>query len=169
MTQPAEKTENPWTVRLYQPQDKPQVNRLYEEGMLAGQVDPRDTAADIDNIADAYFSDSRDSFWVAQANAEVIGTIAVAHELEHTAQVRRLRVDKAWQPTTVASDLIKTALSHCRHAGYLKVVFETRFERTATVDLFQRLGFHYTRARNVFDKELLEFYLNLYKSQHPDP
>jgi hypothetical protein len=33
------------------------------------------------------------------------------------------------------------------------------------VDLFQRLGFHYTRARSVFDKELLEFYLNLYQNQ----
>ena len=168
MTQQPDSTENAWTVRLYQPADKATVNRLYEEGLLAGQVDPRDTAADMENIPEAYFSDARDCFWVAQAQDQVIGTIAVAHEVEHTAQVRRLRVDKTWQTSTVASDLIKTALRHCRHAGYLKVVFETRFERSAALDLFQRLGFHYTRARSVFDKELLEFYLNLYQNQQHD-
>ena len=169
MAQQQDSAVGPWTVRIYQPADKAAVNRLYEEGLLLGQIDPRDTAADIDNIQEAYFGDARDCFWVAHAQGQVIGTIGVAHEVENIAEVRRLRVDKAWQQNNVATDLIKAALWHCRYKGYLKVVFASRFERTATMDLFHRLGFHYTRARNVFDKELLEFYLDLYQQRKQEP
>ena len=165
MSTKASKPDTPWIVRPYQSADQAVVDRLYNEGLLVGAVDPRDSAADIENIHEAYFSDSRDGFWVAQVDVTVVGTIAVAHEVEHTAQVRRLRVDKAWQQSELPQALIEMALHHCRHTGYLKVVFETRFERSATMDLFAKLGFHYTRARNISDRELLEFYLDLYQAR----
>jgi len=89
--------------------------------------------------------------------------IGVANEGEHIAEIRRLRVDKDWQHTPIAERLIETALAHCREHGYLKVVFDTRFERTAAVDYFDRFVFQHTRTKSVKDKELLEFYLDLYR------
>jgi N-acetylglutamate synthase-like GNAT family acetyltransferase len=150
-------------IRTYRTEDQAAVSRLYTDGLLLGQIDPNDTAADLENIHDAYFCDSANHFWVADVDGHVVGMIGVARDLEHTAEIRRLRVDKNWQTAAVGSRLIQTALSHCKHHGYLKVVFDTRFERTAALEMFDRFGFQHTRSKSLHGKELLEFYLDLYR------
>jgi len=150
-------------IRTFRTIDQPHVSRLYSDGLLEGQLPPNDTAADIDNIFDGYLSDPSGHFWVAELDGQVIGMIGVANESEHLAEIRRLRVDKDWQASPIAERLIETALAHCREHGYLKVVFDTRFERTAALHQFDRFGFQYTRTKSVQNKELLEFYLDLYR------
>jgi len=150
-------------IRTFQTNDQPHVSRLYNEGLLEGQLPPHDTAADIDNIFDGYLSDPSGHFWVADLDGHILGMIGVANEGEHIAEIRRLRVDQDWQNTPIAERLIETALAHCREHGYLKVVFDTRFERTAALQQFDRFGFQYTRSKSVKNKELLEFYLDLYR------
>mgnify|MGYP002624410219 FL=1 len=54
-------------------------------------------------------------------------------------------------------------MHHCTHHGYLKVVFDTRFDTDAAVDMFDRFGFQHTRTKAVQGKDLLEFYLDLYR------
>jgi N-acetylglutamate synthase-like GNAT family acetyltransferase len=154
---------DPVTVRTYADEDQEVVSRLYTEGLLLGQLASNDTGADIENIRDAYFSDEANHFWVAQNDTKTIGMIGVARDEGLAAEIRRLRVDKAWQDTDVASRLLETALAHCKHHGYLKVRFDTRFERDTAVDMFDRFGFHHTRTKTHEDKELLEFYLDLYR------
>ncbi len=150
-------------VRSYQPSDQPAVSWLYDHGLLAGQIAPNDTGADIDNVREAYFDSDRHHFWVAEVDGKVIGMIGVASDEPHTAEVRRLRVDPAYQKTPIAAKLLETAVNHCKHHGYLKVRLDTRFERNAAVGLFDHLGFQHTRTKTLHDKELLEFYLDLYR------
>ena len=82
---------------------------------------------------------------------------------EHTAEIRRLRVRKEYQDSSIAGRLVETALMHCKQHGYLKLVLDTRFDASTAMDLFDRFGFQHTRTKNVSGKDLLEFYLDLYR------
>lgn len=157
------------TVRTYQAQDQPAVDRLYTDGLLAGQIAPNDTGADIENIHDAYLTEDRNHFWVALIEDQVVGMIGVDHDQQHTAEIRRLRVEKPRQNTEIAERLMETALSHCKRHGYLKVVLDTRFDPSSVLDLFDRFGFQHTRTKNLYGKELLEFYLDLYRQPKKEP
>ncbi len=157
-------------VRSYRSEDQADVARLYVEGLLAGQIDPNDTGADIDNIRDAYFDDDRHHFWVAELDGRVIGTIGVTSDETHTAEVRRLRVEPGHQrrETDPSVQLLQTAIEHCRHHGFLKVRLDTRFERHEALGCFDRAGFEHTRSKTLHGKELLEFYLDLYRDPRQD-
>jgi ribosomal protein S18 acetylase RimI-like enzyme len=151
------------TIRSFEPHDQEAVSRLYTQGLLAGQIAPNDTGADIENIREAYFDDPRHHFWVAVVDDRVEGMIGVASDEPHTAEIRRLRVSPEFQSTDLGTMLLETAIAHCKRHGYLKVRLDTRFERTAALGMFDRAGFEHTRSRNVHGKELLEFYLDLYR------
>lgn len=151
-------------VRSYRPEDGPAVARLYTQGLLAGQLAPNDTGADIENIQEAYFNEPSNHFWVAEVDGQVIAMIGLARDEGPTAEIRRLRVERDWQNTPIAEKLVQTALQHCRHHGYLKVVLDTRVEHGKAQELFEKSGFHHTRTKSVHGKDLLEFYLDLYRS-----
>ena len=154
-------------VRTYDPKDQQTVRHLYTQGLLAGQIPPHDTGEDIENIQEAYLNTPGSHFWVTELNGHVLGMIAVIDKGEHRVEIKRLRVEKDWQNTAVAARLLETAVEHCRHHGNLKVVFDTRFDPDndpgPVVNLFDRQGFQYTRTKNVNGKDLLEFYLDLYR------
>ncbi|QQE12371.1 GNAT family N-acetyltransferase [Planctomycetota bacterium] len=154
-------------VRTYQPEDQAAILALFDQGLLAGQVAPNDTGADIEHIQDAYFDSDRHHFWVATLHDKVVGMIGVASDEEHTAEIRRLRVQKDLQDTPIAAHLLTAALDHCKVHGYLKVLLDTRFEREEAVDLFDKVGFQHTRTKNVHGKDLLEFYLDIYRQDGP--
>ncbi len=163
MARPQSPVPAPANVRTYDPRDQATVARLYTEGLLAGQIAANDTGADIDNIAEAYLQSEASHFWVAEVHGEVVGMIGVAAEEGHTAEVRRLRVDPSFQHTDIAEKLVETALAHCKHHQYLKVRLDTRFDPDAVVDLFDRFGFQHVRTKSIQGKDLLEFYLDLYR------
>ena len=156
------------TVRSYGDGDQPHVQHLYGHGLLSGEITPNDTGADIDNVCDAYFDDPRHHLWVADLDGRVVGMIGVGSDEDHTAEVRRLRVEPEYQHTAIASRLLETALVHCKDAGFLKVRLDTRFEKGAALQHFDRCGFQHTRTRDAPGKELLEFYLDLYRDHTSD-
>lgn len=151
-------------VRTYRPQDQHAVSYLYDHGLLAGQIAPNDTGADIDDVSMAYLSDEGNHFWVAELDGEVVGMIGVAREDHHQAEIRRLRVAKTHQHLPIAPVLIDTALAHCKKHGYLKIVLDTRLStQSDALQVLERAGFQHTRTRNPHGKEVLEFYLDLYR------
>lgn len=151
-------------VRSFEQHDQEAVAHLYMHGRLQGQMAPNDTGADIDNIQIAYFSDESSHFWIAELDGCVLGTIGVARDGEHRAEIRRLRVEPQWQHAGIAERLVETALAHCVHHGYLKVVLDTRFDTDAALSLFDRFSFQHTRTKSVHGKDHLEFYLDLYRA-----
>lgn len=155
-------------VRSYTETDHDQVTRLYDEGLLAGQIAPNDSGADLDYIREAYFDNERHHFWVAESNGRCIGMIGVASDEDHTAEIRRLRVAKDLQNSSIAAKLLETAINHCKHHGFLKIRLDTRFEKDEAVGLFDRVGFQHTRTRPTPGKETLEFYLDLYRKDEDD-
>lgn len=94
---------------------------------------------------------------------EVVGMVAVSSDEEHTAEVRRLRVYPEYQRSPIAPALLRTAIEHCKRHGFLKVRLDTRFERDDALDMFGDVGFQHTRTRTVQGRDLLEFYLDIYR------
>lgn len=149
-------------IRPYERRDQPAINRLYTDGLLAGQIAPNDTGADLDNIFEAYFDSERHHFWVAEVGGQIKGMIGVASDEPHTAEIRRLRVARDCQATELGQRLLETAITHCKHHGFLKVRLDTFFEKGTAMSMFDRAGFDFTRTRSLHGKELLEFYADLY-------
>ncbi|MFK7790551.1 MAG: GNAT family N-acetyltransferase [Phycisphaeraceae bacterium] len=169
MSNPIQNESTPTTmVRSYEERDHDEVAKLYSEGLLAGQIAPNDSGADLDYIREAYFDNERHHFWVAVQDDLCVGMIGVASDEEHTAEIRRLRVTKSLQGTGIAAKLLETAIAHCKHHGFLKIRLDTRFEKDEAVDLFDRIGFQHTRTRPTPGKETLEFYLDLYRKDEED-
>lgn len=154
-------------IRSYQEADHAAVAALYIQGLLCGEPDRNDTAADLDFMQEAYFSDPRDHFWVAEIDGEVVGTIGVVHD-ESIAQIRRLRVRPDLQHTSLASELLDTALKHCRKHGSLKVVLDTKMDPQRAIALLDSSGFQFHRGKQVQGKQVLEFYFNLYRKIEPE-
>jgi len=159
---------NRLTLRSYEERDQSAVEHLFTNGLLAGQIDENDTAADIDNIRATYFADTHNHFWVAELDGQVIGMIGVAHEERITAEIRRLRVAPEWQESPLPAKLMQTAIEHCRRHGFVKVVLDTRIARAAALELFTKLGFQHTRTKSHHGREALEFYLDLYRPKKPE-
>jgi ribosomal protein S18 acetylase RimI-like enzyme len=156
------------TIREYRPEDQPAVAALYTDGLLSGQIPDNDTGADVENVEEAYIQPSRNGFWIAEVDDQVVGMVGVAEDEPNQAEIRRLRVQKGMQGKGVGNQLMEKALSFCRHHGYLKVILDTRLEKGPAIEMFERFGFQHHRSRNAPEKELQEFYLDLYRDPDSD-
>ena len=150
-------------IRDFRPEDKSAVQRLYDEGLLVGQIPANDTAADIENIVEAYLEPERAHFWIAEYEDQVLGMVGVAEDEQDVAEIRRLRVDPRWQGKGIEGKLMETALGFCRHHHYLKVVLDTHMQPGSAIALFDRFAFQHHRTRAAHGKETLEFFLDLYR------
>lgn len=140
------------------------LRAIFQESILEGMIGDNDTGADIDNLQEGYFSDGgQSSFWVASYAGVVIGMVCVQKTHDNAAEVRRLRVRKAFRRRGVGTLLLKKALSFCQHQGYLKVVLDVRIERGPAIQLFEKFGFTHARTREINGRKLLDFYIDLYR------
>jgi len=161
-------TANPIRIRSYQAHDLPDVLSLSLEGVLSRnrQIDP--TTLDFEDMGAAYFSRPEDHFWVAETAEGLIGMIGVAKLGRHIQTIRRLRVRHTWQETDLVFWLVKVALDYCRHHGVLKVILDAPCRPRRAVWFLRRLGFQYARTHGRDNRDVMEFYLNLYESPSAD-
>ena len=172
-----------YRIRHFEDPDQEPCRRLFREGLLGGQIPDSDTGLDIDDIRGAYCADPLNNFWVAQVDpaaedaqrggglplecqpGQIIGMIGVQHHDEHVGEIRRLRVHPSHRRRGIGSRLLETAVRFCRETGCLKVQLDTFVAREEAVRLFERFGFRHGRTRQVSNRDLLYFYLDLYAGQ----
>jgi len=158
------------TIRLAQPDDQAVIVRLFRDSIIEGELRGNDTGADIDNLEEAYLSDNGASgFWVACAtpSAGVIGMIGVQKIRDNVAEIRRLRVHHHARRHGVGTRLMEHAIEFCRKHEYLKVILDvridSRIERSPAIALFKKFGFTPGRMREIDERRLIDFYLDLYR------
>jgi ribosomal protein S18 acetylase RimI-like enzyme len=158
----------PVTIRPYCAADREACQTLYREGLIGGKIAPNDTGADIDDIEAAYMRSPDNHFWVAEnMQGEVIGIIGVQQDEPGIGEIRRLRVRQDSRRRGVGSALMETAIKFCRERQFLKITLDTFIERELALRLFEKFHFNHSRTRQVGEKELLYFYLDLYQSDRP--
>ncbi|MCH7797304.1 MAG: GNAT family N-acetyltransferase [Planctomycetes bacterium] len=164
MTAPVGFSVKKISMRLVVDDDHAAVRDLFENGLIEGFVADNDTGADMENIAEAYFSDEGQSaLWVADYDEAVIGMIGVQKTSDHGAEIRRLRVRSDFRRQGVGAKLMEQALQFCLHHSYLKVSLDVRIERGPAIALFEKFGFQLNRTREVNGRRMLDFYLDLYR------
>jgi ribosomal protein S18 acetylase RimI-like enzyme len=155
----------PVTVRGFELKDSDACVKLYSEGLLGGAIAENDTGIDIDDIQDAYMASPMNHFWVAETiDGQIAGMIGVQHHEEGVGEIRRLRVRSDMRRRGIGSKLVETALKFCADNHYLKVTLDTFMDREPAMKLFEKFRFHHDRTRSVGGKELLYFYLDIYKT-----
>ncbi len=162
-----------YAIRTYRSDDASTVRQLYTAGLLGGQLAANDSGLDIDDIETAYLDDPLNHFWVAEvapgrggrageADGTVVAMIGVQHHDEGVGEIRRLRVSESHKRRRLGSRLLDTALRFCRDNGCLKVTLDTFVERSAAVNLFERHQFRHGKTRQLYGKDTLYFYFDLY-------
>jgi len=150
-------------IRIADTRDHGSILDLFTQGAREGLLRNNDTGVDIEHLDEAYFDeDGASCFWVAETGSTVVGMIGVQSTLPNTGEIRRLRVDLEYRRRGYGTRLMETALDFCKTHGYLKVVLDIRVERGPAITLFKKFGFTHTQTRDIDNKILLDFYLDLY-------
>ena len=143
--------------------DHDAIRNLFYAGVDEGQVRDNDTGADIDNLEEGYFADEGASgFWVARVGDAIVGMIGVQLTSDNTAEIRRLRVADPYRRRGIGTLLVEHALRFCQKHSYLKVVLDIRMDRAPAISLFEKFGFKLSRSRDIDDRRMLDFYMDLY-------
>jgi len=159
----SEPLDIPAVIRSFRPADQAACGGLYLDGLIGGAIADNDTAYDIDHIECAYMKSPGNHFWVAETTEfQIVGTIGVQHHDEGVGEIRRLRVRPDFRRRGIGAALVETALRFCQQRNYLKVTLDTFMEREPAIRLFERFRFRHYRTRQVGQKELVYFYLDLY-------
>ncbi len=166
-----EGAEETVTVRDFRPTDLPACRMLYSDGLIGGRLAENDTALDIGDIESVYMKVPGSHFWVATVGDQVVGMIGVQQHDAGAGEIRRLRVTSSHRRRGIGSLLVEQALRFCQEKHYLKITLDTFLEREPAVRLFEKFGFRHDRSRTYAGRELMYFYLDLYKSgdRHPSP
>jgi ribosomal protein S18 acetylase RimI-like enzyme len=152
-------------VRSYAANDREACQTLYREGLVGGRIAPNDSGIDIDDIQMAYMDCEKSHFWVAENEAgEILGMVGVQQADPGVGEIRRLRVRQDSRRRGVGTALMETAVRFCREHHFLKITLDTFMEREPAIRLFEKFHFNHSRSRKVGEKELLYFYLDLYRN-----
>ncbi len=148
-------------VRSYQAADRAQVLQLH--AAVAVDAADCDCATNIDQIEEQYFRRPEDHFWVADAQGRIVGTVAICMHDQAVGHVHCLRAIDAAEDFSIRRNLVQVAASHARTHGCLKLVIHARADVTRAAQFLHRLGFEFSRQREIEKQSILEFYLNLYQ------
>jgi N-acetylglutamate synthase-like GNAT family acetyltransferase len=158
-------------VRSFQAADRAQILRLHAAGAPDGAVDCN-CAANIDQLEERYFGRPQDHFWVAEAWGEIVGMVGICVHDQNVAHVHCLRTIDNLRDDIIRKGLVEVAARHAHQHGCLKLVVhapngQVDIGRAAT--FLHRLGFEFSRHREIEERSVLEFYLNLYERPELGP
>ena len=151
-------------VRRFQPTDRTAVLQLHAAAS-DGFVDCN-CATNVDRIEETYFRRPQDHFWVAESLGRIVGTVAIYVHDDSVAHLYCLRAVDDSTDHAIRRGLVQVAASHAHHHGCLKLVVhapDAQVDIGRAVEFLHRLGFEFSRHRQVEERSVLEFYLNLYE------
>ena len=152
-------------VRSFKATDQLQVMQLHAATAPSDFVDC-DCAANIDEIEEKYFRRPQDHFWVAEALGRIVGTVAICVHDDNVAHLYCLRAVDESVDHPIRKGLVRVAASHAHHHECLKLVVyapDRQVDIARAAEFLHRLGFEFSRHREVAKRPVLEFYLNLYE------
>jgi N-acetylglutamate synthase-like GNAT family acetyltransferase len=162
-------------VRSFQAADRAKILRLHAAAAGApsdgGAVDCN-CATNMNRIEEIYFRRPQDHFWVAEASGEIVGTIGICMLDQNVAHVHCLRTVENLRDDLIRKGLVQVAATHAHQHGCLKLVVhspnaQVNIGRAAT--FLHQLGFEFSRHRQIEQRAVLEFYLNLYERPELGP
>ncbi len=158
-------TSDEITIRSAMETDADVALRLFQEDLKALSSTERLDDGDLRNLSDTYLDNAESGFWVAESEGQVVGMIGVRAGADHTAEICRLRVQKEHRRRGIGTRLLEQAVTHCRERSLLKISLDVLSDRRPAIDLFEKTGFRLNREREIADRVLMDFYIDLYQER----
>lgn len=96
--------------------------------------------------------------WVVEIGDQIVGEVELVHDSQHTATLRHLRIDPAWQRTAALSRLIECVRQFCWDHGRLRLKLEPGCAPRWMLQVLQRRGLQLssrwqTGGRDIWEPE----------------
>lgn len=133
---------NTLSIVPFQVEDQETVKNLINTGLGEhwGYIDP-DKNPDLDNIEESY---NQDIFMVAWLDGQIVGTGALVHRTEHTAEIVRMSIAPSARRKGIGTCLLYTLITKAKELGYKKVVSETTKTWRGVINFYLAFGFEIT-------------------------
>lgn len=96
--------------------------------------------SDLDHIGTVY-GGKRETFFVAEEDGKVVGSVGIKEDSRDDALLRRLFVDPAYRKRGLGSALARTAIEFCRAQRYKRVIFRCTDRMRDAMQLCMKNGF----------------------------
>lgn len=96
----------------------------------------------------------REYHWVVEIGGQVVGEIELVHDSQHTALLRHLRIDPAWQRTAALSRLLECAHQFCWNHGRLRLDLEPGCAPRWMLQVLQRRGLRFSNRRQTGGRDI---------------
>jgi len=131
-----------YNLRQFKPEDSKGVKDLILT--ILTREYPFDRSAysdsDLDKITETY-SGNKDSFFVAEENGGIVGTVGIKEDSSEDALLRRLFVDPKHRKKGYGSRLLEIAIKFAREKGYKRIFFRCTDRMAAAMKLCISKGF----------------------------
>lgn len=87
------------------------------------------------------YSPDKDRFWLAEADNEIVGSIAVIGHSDERAQIRWFILHPDYRGMGIGKKLIEDAIAYCREKGYRSVFLETTEDQETAIAMYTKQGF----------------------------
>lgn len=87
------------------------------------------------------YSPNKDRFWLAEADNEIVGSIAVIGHSDERAQIRWFILHPDYRGMGIGKKLIEDAIAYCREKGYRSVFLETTEDQETAIAMYTKQGF----------------------------
>ncbi|MNI76554.1 Acetyltransferase YpeA [compost metagenome] len=87
------------------------------------------------------YNPDRDRFWLAEADGEIVGCIAVIGHSNEKAQLRWFILHPDYRRMGIGKKLFHEAIRHCRERGFQHIFLETTDDQKAAIHMYVQAGF----------------------------
>ena len=87
------------------------------------------------------YDENKERLWIVEKNNRIMGSIAIVHVNEETAQLRWFLLESEIRGRGIGKKLITAALDFCRERSYKKVMLMTSSDLITARALYARYGF----------------------------
>ena len=87
------------------------------------------------------YDENKERLWIVEKNNRIMGSIAIVHVNEETAQLRWFLLESEIRGRGIGKKLITAALDFCRERNYKKVMLMTSSDLITARALYTRYGF----------------------------
>lgn len=157
MNETASEVVPPLTVRRYQPGDDAAVYDLHVRALQHVNANlPGPWDADLTDIPAAYLHNGGE-FLVGVADGRVVAMGAFRRTDAQRAELKRMRVDPAYQGRGYGRFILRELEERARDMGYEVLHLDTTAKQTAALHLYRNHGYVQTGAATFQGLELLFF------------
>jgi len=149
MTQLAEKNAAPLTIRGYEPDDREAVLSLHVRAMIptGAYRGPGPWEDDLAAIELTYGSTAGGIFLVGCLDRRIVAMGGLRRSAENRAEIKRLRVDPAFQGLGYGREILNRLEARAREVGYEAMHLDTSDRQHSAHQLYRRAGFTETARR----------------------